>query len=217
MQEIMKVNNEEIVTLDSREVADMIGTRHDNLLRKIDGVTKDFNDLKVEVVKYWEESTYIDDKKEKRRCLKITKRGCGFIANKTSGTKGNIFTHRYMERFEEMEKQLQGELVPIKQLEQRMTEMFNKEMERFRKEFPGYIKPLSIDKYQVTKYIKNRLEISKIDKEYELVKERFFIQLGVEKWEDIPVEVLRNSMDLLDECINVIKADRKENQLVWNF
>lgn len=218
MQEIMEVDNEMVVRISSREVAKMMGVNHKDLLKKIDGVNEIFKSEKVRPSIYWEEGTYKQNGNGKEnREFQITKRGCEFIANKTSGEKGIIFTHRYMERFDEMEKQLQGELVPIKQLEQGMTEMFNKEMERFRKEFPGYIKPLSIDKYQVTKYIKNRLEISKIDKEYELVKERFFIQLGVEKWEDIPVEVLRNSMDLLDECINVIKADRKENQLVWNF
>lgn len=218
MSNLIKANNEIVVKISSREVAKMIGVNHKDLLKKIDGVNKVFKSEKVRPSIYWEEGTYKQSGNGKEnREFQITKRGCGFIANKTLGEKGILFTHKYMERFEEMEKQLQGELVPIKQLEQKMAEMFNREMERFRKEFPEYIKPLSVDKYQVSKYIKDRLEISKIDKDYEMVKDRFFIQLGVDKWEDIPVEVLRNSMDLLDECINLIKSDRKENQIVWNF
>ena len=34
MSEIMKMTNENIVTLDSREVAEMVGTQHKSLLRK---------------------------------------------------------------------------------------------------------------------------------------------------------------------------------------
>lgn len=217
MNNLINATNVEVVTLDSREVAEMVGGRHDNLLRKIDGVNKDFTELKVELSKYWEESSYKDESGKENRCLKITKRGCGFIANKTPGTKGNIFTHRYMERFEEMEKHLQGELVPIKQLEERMHEMFNKEMARFRKEFPEYIKPLSADKHRITKYIKERLGITKANDEFKLVKERVLMLLGAEKWEDVPVETLLNSMGLIDESIRVIKSERKENQVVWNF
>lgn len=46
----------------------------------------------------------------------------------------------------------------------------------------------------------------------ELVKDRFLFCVGASKWEDVPVDVLRSNMKLLDECIDVIKAD-KDRQL----
>lgn len=218
MQEIIKTNNKEVITISSLEVAKMIETQHKNLLRKIDEVNEIFTERKIELSEYWEESAYKDDSGKKNRCFKITKRGCGFLANKATGEKGIIFTHRYMERFEEMEKQLKGELSQInnlQEIQEIISDAVTKEIGRLRKEHSEYIKPLSADKYRITKYIKDRLDITKANKEFDLVKERVLMLLGAEKWEDVPVETLLNSMDLIDESIRVIKSERKENQVTW--
>jgi phage regulator Rha-like protein len=214
MNKIIKMANGKVV-LDSREVAVMVEMRHDRLLRKIDEVTKDFTDTNIGVSDYWEESTYKDASGKANRCLKITKRGCGFIAHKTTGYKGNIFTHRYMERFEQMEKELYGELVPINNLQNIITSTVSKEISRLRKEHSEYIKPLSADKYKITKYIKDRLEITRVNEEFKLVKERVLLMLGADKWEDVPVETLLNSMKLIDESISIIKAERPHRQMNW--
>lgn len=87
--------------LSSREVAQMMDILHKDLLKKIDGINGDFGSEKVRHEKYWEESTFINRGKEYREFL-ITKRGCEFLAHKTTGTKGNLFTDRYMDRFEQM-------------------------------------------------------------------------------------------------------------------
>ncbi|MEG2251379.1 MAG: Rha family transcriptional regulator, partial [Bacilli bacterium] len=100
------ITNENVAVLDSREVAEMVEMRHGDLLRKIDEVNEDFTERKIALSEYWKEETYKDASGKSNRCLKITKRGCGFIAHKTTGTKGNIFTHKYMEKFEEMERHL---------------------------------------------------------------------------------------------------------------
>lgn len=76
-----------------------------------------------------------------------------------------------------------------------------------------YYRPSSSDKYDISQYIKKRLGISKADEEYELVKQRVLIKLNATKWEDIPVEVLRDSLNIIDESIRVIKADRQTNQV----
>lgn len=218
MQEIIKLNNE-VATLDSREVAKMVEMRHGDLIRKIDEVSKDFTERNIALSEYWSESTYKDASGKENRCLKITKRGCGFIAHKTTGTKGNIFTHKYMEKFEQMEKELYGELIPVKNLEgmiqNTVSKEITKEIGRLRKEHSEYIKPLSTDKYRITKYIKDRLEISKANEEFELVKQRVLMLLGADKWEDVPVETLLNAMNLIDESIKVIKSERNENQVSW--
>ena len=88
--------------ISSREVAEMMEIKHFNLLRKIDEINKDLTNSKVSSLKYWIEGSYIDSKGETRREYLITKRGCEFLAHKTTGTKGNLFTDKYMDRFEQM-------------------------------------------------------------------------------------------------------------------
>lgn len=91
--------------LSSREVAPMMEIKeHSKLLRKIDNINEDLAKAKIGFSKYWEESTYIDASGKSNREFLITKRGCEFLAHKTTGTKGNLFTDRYMDRFEQMKE-----------------------------------------------------------------------------------------------------------------
>ena len=107
--------NELIVkqTLDSREVAEMMDTRHDNLIKKIDNINKDLTDLNFKVSEYWIEKTYKDASGKENRGLEITRKGCEFLANKTTGKKGNVFTYKYIERFHAMEEQLQKTTIEL--------------------------------------------------------------------------------------------------------
>lgn len=89
--------------ISSREVAEMMDMEHKHLLRKIDGIKEDFVKSNIGFYKYWEESEYINPANNKPcREYLITKRGCEFLAHKTTGTKGNLFTDKYMDRFEQM-------------------------------------------------------------------------------------------------------------------
>ena len=90
--------------LSSREVATMLEVRHDNLLQKIDNINKDLKKGKIPCSKYWVESSSPDNSGKVSREFLITKRGCEFLAHKTTGTKGNLFTDRYMDRFEKMKE-----------------------------------------------------------------------------------------------------------------
>ena len=97
--------------LSSREVAEMMEMEHSKLLRKIDGINEDLVKAKIGFYKYWNESTYINEVNNKPcREFQITKRGCEFLAHKTTGTKGNLFTDKYMDRFEQMENVIQNSL-----------------------------------------------------------------------------------------------------------
>ena len=89
--------------LSSREVAEMMDIRHDNLLQKIDRINLDFNAHKIMAVKYWVEINSPDNSGKLNREFQITKKGCEFLAHKTTGTKGNLFTDKYMDKFEAME------------------------------------------------------------------------------------------------------------------
>mgnify|MGYP002772949823 CR=1 FL=1 len=79
-------------TLDSREVAEMVGKKHYNLMRDIKGYAEELNELKIEAVDFFKENTYKDGKGETRPCYDITKKGCEFIAHKLTGIKGTEFT-----------------------------------------------------------------------------------------------------------------------------
>lgn len=215
--QIVKTASEDVIRISSREVADMMEySRHGDLIEKIENINKVFENGKVRYQEYWIESSYkVEGNNKSYKEYLITKRGCEFIANKSTGEKGVIFTHKYMEKFEEMERHLYGDLVPADKLQNIITDAVTKEISRLRTEHSEYIKPLSADKYRITKYIKDRLEITKANEEFELVKERTLMQLGADKWEDVPVETLLASLNLIDEGIKVIKADRKENQVSW--
>lgn len=102
------LTTKEIATINSKEVAEMMETRHDSLMRKIEGISKDFREHKIVVSEYWIESTYKTEGNNKTyKCYEVTKMGCEFLAHKSTGKKGNIFTAKYMQRFNEMEKELQ--------------------------------------------------------------------------------------------------------------
>jgi Rha family phage regulatory protein len=117
-------------TLESREVAAMVEKDHKNLLRDIETYIKymeESNELKLEPVDFFIESTYQDAKGEPRKCYLITKQGCEFIANKLTGAKGAQFTAAYVTKFNAMEqRERQAALPPADDLKARriaVTEM----------------------------------------------------------------------------------------------
>lgn len=89
-------------TLDSREVAEMVGKDHKKLLRDIRTYCEQLNESKIGLVDFFTKSSYEDNKGEKRPCYRITRKGCEFIANKLTGVKGTAFTAKYINRFHDM-------------------------------------------------------------------------------------------------------------------
>lgn len=104
--------------LSSREVYKMMDLKqHSDLLRKIDAINEDFRESKIAFSKYWIESTYkVEGQTREYREFLITKRGCEFLAHKTTGTKGNLFTDKYMDRFSKMEEYIKEESQQPKKL-----------------------------------------------------------------------------------------------------
>lgn len=93
--------------ISSRDIAEMMEMRHTELLRKIDSINVDLTERKIALSKYWVEGQYKDTSGKSNREYQITKRGCEFLAHKTTGTKGNLFTDRYMDKFEEMKETIE--------------------------------------------------------------------------------------------------------------
>lgn len=90
-------------TLDSREVAEMVGKKHKNLLADIRGYVEELGELKIQPSDFFTESTYKTAQNRTMPCYKVTKKGCEFIAHKLTGIKGTEFTAKYINRFHEME------------------------------------------------------------------------------------------------------------------
>jgi Rha family phage regulatory protein len=104
--------------IDSREVAEITGKRHDNLLRDIDGyarILRKITALNFEVCDFFVESSYLDSHGRSRLCYLITRKGADIIANKLTGEKGVLFTAAYVTKFHEMaEREHQSEIEALK-------------------------------------------------------------------------------------------------------
>lgn len=104
-------------TITSMEVAEMMETEHWKLLRKIDGgkdrkgYVQILTDNQMGVSDYFIPSSYTDASGKENKCYEVTKLGCDFLANKSTGEKGVLFTARYVKRFYEMEHQIKQ--IPI--------------------------------------------------------------------------------------------------------
>lgn len=90
-------------TITSMEVAEMVEKRHADLLKDIRKYIRQFNEGNISPVDFFTESARIDIKGQQQPCYLVTKKGCEFIAHKMTGQKGTEFTARYINRFHEME------------------------------------------------------------------------------------------------------------------
>ena len=97
--------------LESREVAEMVGKRHDNLLRDINKYVNFLTNSNLRSLNFFKNGCYQDDKGQTRPCFWITKKGCEFIANKLTGQKGAQFTATYINKFHEMEDKLKPQSI----------------------------------------------------------------------------------------------------------
>lgn len=95
------------LTLDSREVAQMIEKNHAHLLREIETYKGYLIESKIGLNEFWQESTYKDSIGRTLKNYQITRKGCEFIAHKLTGKKGTVFTATYINKFHEMEQRIQ--------------------------------------------------------------------------------------------------------------
>ena len=106
MNKLTPMNFNGVEAIDSRQVAEATGKIHKNLLRDIATYCGYLNELKIEPVDFFIESTYTDSKGEERPCYLCTRKGCEMIANKLTGQKGVAFTALYINAFHDMEQHL---------------------------------------------------------------------------------------------------------------
>ncbi|MFI3545124.1 Rha family transcriptional regulator [Mammaliicoccus sciuri] len=141
MQELQIVEQNNTHYVDSREVAEMVGKEHKNLIRDIEnykGVILQSSNLSPD--NYFIESTYLGANNRQTKHYLLTKKGCDMVANKMTGSKGVLFTAMYVDAFHKMDEhikqsQLNVPQTPMQALEmmfnvQKNQEQFNKEMQR---------------------------------------------------------------------------------------
>lgn len=117
MNELMLSNQNEVSTIDSREVAEMMERSHSDIMKMIQGSGKNLGIIPVlekgnfHVSDYFIESTYkVDGNNKTYNCYLVTKMGCEMLGNKLQGEKGILFSASYVKKFNEMEKQLKSNL-----------------------------------------------------------------------------------------------------------
>ena len=87
------MNNLEQKYIDSREVAEMVGKEHKELLRDIRRYCEQLAESKIALGDFFSESTYTDANNQRRPCYLVSKKGCEFIAHKLTEVKGTEFSH----------------------------------------------------------------------------------------------------------------------------
>lgn len=118
MNELIENNK---ITISSLDVAEMLGVKHTEILKKLEGTTKPDGKVKqVGIIPtltkgnfplsdYFIPSSYKDNSGKENKCYLVTKLGCDFLANKFTGEKGILFTAKYVKRFDEMEHTIQNQ------------------------------------------------------------------------------------------------------------
>lgn len=99
------INISPVETIDSREVAEMVGIQHKDLLKKIRNYQQILESAKLRSQDFFVPSSYkVENNNKTYDCYLLTKKGCEMVANKLTGEKGILFTAQYVNRFAEMEK-----------------------------------------------------------------------------------------------------------------
>ena len=138
----------QLATIDSREVAEMLGKGHAELLRDIDGrdnyvgIIPTLEKANLALSNYFIPSTYRAGTRE-YKCYEVTKMGCELLGNKQQGEKGILFTAKYVERFNQMEQAIKGQARLLTteetlELQFKFTKEVKKEVKELREEFIEY-------------------------------------------------------------------------------
>lgn len=179
------VDKANIIT--SMEVAEMVEKDHSKLLRDIRNYVAQLGEAKIGFTDFFEESTYTTEQNKVLPCFNVTKKGCEFIANKLTGTKGVIFTAKYINRFHDMEKTIQNPLQGISKelqavivVDKRVTQVEQKvdvvkqELDDFKMDLP--LLGIEIDK--ITGAVKERAKalIFFVKKRLTFVAQKYMIK-----------------------------------------
>lgn len=112
----------QLATIDSREIAQMLGKEHSYVLEMIQGregklgIIPVLENANLAVSNYFIPSTYRSGTRE-YKCYEVTKMGCELLGNKQQGEKGILFTAKYVERFNQMEQAVRNPFPQMQNLD----------------------------------------------------------------------------------------------------
>ncbi|MGQ5218505.1 Rha family transcriptional regulator [Staphylococcus equorum] len=135
MQELQIVKQKNELYIDSREVAEMVGKQHKNLIRDIEnyeGVILQSSKLSLD--DYFIQSTYLGGNNQNYKHYLLTKKGCDMVANKMTGAKGTLFTAMYVDAFHKMDEHIKQSQLNVPQTPMQALEMMfsvQKEQQEF--------------------------------------------------------------------------------------
>lgn len=139
MNELQKIDNN-IKTINSREVAKMTGREHKEILRMLEGQKRKDGTYKhvgiiptlemseeVHLFDYFIKSSYKDSMNRIKPCYECTKLGCDMLANKMTGEKGILFTAKYVKKFQMMEEYIKSQIPQLTGRELAILNVMNAE------------------------------------------------------------------------------------------
>lgn len=183
---LLNLSNNEL-TIDSREVAKMMNKRHSEVLEYINGSNKVVGIIPTLLngglcsANYFIESNYKDTSGKTNQCYLVTKMGCELLGNKQQGEKGILFTAKYVERFNAMERSIKENSMLIANKEIEELKHTVNELKKATEEAKKHYKPSHKTKLDYSKLIK---ALTENEEEYQMLKESTFAVLGITKWED---------------------------------
>lgn len=150
IKELDRIKTNKQLTLDSREVANMLIRSHSDVMKMIQGSGKNLGIIPIllkgnfPVSDYFIESSYKDNSGKENKCYLVTKMGCEMLGNKQQGEKGILFTAKYVDKFNKMEQTLkeQQPMLPtyseaLRQLADKIEE--NEKLESEKKELENEV------------------------------------------------------------------------------
>lgn len=111
--ELTIINQQGKLLVDSREIAEMVGKEHKNLMRDIRNYIDILDSSTLGTPNFFIESNYINSQNKTQPCYLLTKKGCDMVANKMIGEKGILFTATYVTKFDEMENKLKTQQLQL--------------------------------------------------------------------------------------------------------
>ncbi|WP_342573750.1 ORF6C domain-containing protein [Solibacillus sp. FSL K6-1781] len=95
--------------ISSLEVAEMVGRDHNNVMKDIRRIIEQLGEV-TSYQSYFIESSYTNSQNKELPRFLLTKKGCELYGTRMTGEKGTQFAVKYIDRFNEMEQQIQQQL-----------------------------------------------------------------------------------------------------------
>ena len=213
-RELIKLENDNL-TIDSREVAEMMSKEHKALLKDIQG-SKDGKSIgiiptllgaKFDLSNYFIESSYKDSSGKLNKCYLVTKMGCELLGNKQQGEKGILFTAKYVERFNQMEGTIKNKELALANKEIEKLESMVFEFKNSIEEAKQQFKPSHKKKLDYNKMIK---AVTNNEEEAQIVKDWVFGVLNINKWEDTCIEDSKRIMEAITTVSKLLAINKFE-------